>query len=91
MTAGKIPIYSSLTGKVELVEPFEKTEAEWRSILPLQTFEVARRQGTEPAFTGAYHNTHDDGIYRCACWVLISLIQRISSSPGLAGQASQHR
>ena len=67
MTTGKIPIYSAATGKVEFVEPIKKTEEEWRSILPAQTFEVARRQGTEPAFTGAYHNTHDDGIYRCAC------------------------
>ena len=67
MMTQKIPIYSSATGKVELVEPVEKTETEWRSILPPQTFEVARGQGTEPAFTGAYYKTHDDGIYRCAC------------------------
>ena len=66
MTNGKIPIYSS-TGKVEFVEPIKKTEEEWRSILPAQIFEVARRQGTEPAFTGAYHDTHDDGIFQCAC------------------------
>ena len=67
MTTQKIPIYSRATGKVERVEPVEKTEAEWRSILPAQTFEVARGKGTEPAFTGAYYNTHDDGIYQCAC------------------------
>ena len=67
MTDGKIPIYSAATGKVGLVEPIEKTEAEWKSILPAQTFEVARRKGTELAFTGAYHTTHDDGIYQCAC------------------------
>jgi peptide-methionine (R)-S-oxide reductase len=67
MTHGKIPIYSSATGKLELVEPIEKTETEWRSILPAQTFEVARGKGTEPAFTGEYYNTHDDGIYKCAC------------------------
>jgi peptide-methionine (R)-S-oxide reductase len=67
MTDGKIPIYSAATGKIELVGPIEKTEAEWKSILPAQTFEVARRKGTELAFTGAYHNTHDDGIYQCAC------------------------
>jgi peptide-methionine (R)-S-oxide reductase len=67
MTSKKIPIYSGATGKVELVEPVEKTESEWRSILPPQTFEVARGKGTEPAFTGAYHTTHDDGIYQCAC------------------------
>lgn len=67
MTTGKILIYSAATGKIELVAPVEKTEAEWRSILPVHTFEVARRKGTEPAFTGEYHNTHDDGIYQCAC------------------------
>ena len=67
MTTGKIPIYSGATGKTELVDPVEKTEAEWRSILPAQTFEVARGKGTETAFTGAYYKTHDDGIYQCAC------------------------
>jgi len=67
MTTGKIPIYSAATRKIELVAPIEKTEAEWRLILPAQTFEVARRKGTEPAFTGAYHNIHDNGIYQCAC------------------------
>lgn len=67
MTSGKIPIYSAATGKVELVEPIEKTDAEWKAILPPNTYEVARGKGTEPAFTGAYYNTHDEGIYRCAC------------------------
>jgi len=67
MTSGKIPIYSAATGKVELVEPIEKTDAEWQAILPPNTYEVARGKGTEPAFTGAYYNTHDEGIYRCAC------------------------
>jgi peptide-methionine (R)-S-oxide reductase len=28
---------------------------------------VARGQGTEPAFTGRYHDFHGDGIYRCIC------------------------
>jgi len=64
---GKIPIFSARTGKVELVDPIEKTESEWRAILPEQTFEVARKQGTEPAFTGRYHDSHEDGIFTCAC------------------------
>jgi peptide-methionine (R)-S-oxide reductase len=67
MTTGKIPIYSAATGKVDRVAPVEKTDAEWRSILPALTFEIARKKGTEPAFTGAYHDTHDNGIYQCAC------------------------
>jgi peptide-methionine (R)-S-oxide reductase len=67
MVTGKIPIYSATTRKIELVEPVEKTETEWKAILPPGTFEVARLKGTEPAFTGVYYNTHIDGIYRCAC------------------------
>jgi peptide-methionine (R)-S-oxide reductase len=67
MATGKIPIYSAATGKAGLVDPVVKTEKEWKAILSPTTFEVARRKGTEPAFTGAYHATHDDGIYRCAC------------------------
>ena len=67
IAAEKIPIYSVRTGKVEQVDRIERTEAEWKSLLPPQTFEVARKKGTEPAFTGAYFKTHDDGIYSCAC------------------------
>jgi peptide-methionine (R)-S-oxide reductase len=46
----------------------EKTEEEWRDILTPDQFRVTRQKGTEPAFTGAYHDFKGDGIYRCvAC------------------------
>ena len=44
----------------------EKTDEEWRSELTPEQYEVLRRQGTEPAFTGRYWDSHDDGVYRCA-------------------------
>jgi peptide-methionine (R)-S-oxide reductase len=44
-----------------------KTDAEWRQVLSPEQFRVARQKGTEPAFTGAYWNTKDDGIYQCVC------------------------
>lgn len=42
-----------------------KTDAEWRSRLTPQQYEVTRLGGTEPAFTGIYWDTTDDGVYKC--------------------------
>jgi peptide-methionine (R)-S-oxide reductase len=50
-----------------MAEKIVKSEAEWRKQLTSQQFEVARRKGTEQAFTGAYWNNHEPGMYRCAC------------------------
>jgi peptide-methionine (R)-S-oxide reductase len=44
----------------------QKTEQEWREQLTPEQYEVLRRQGTEPPFSGAYVYAKDDGMYRCA-------------------------
>jgi peptide-methionine (R)-S-oxide reductase len=45
-----------------------KTEAEWKRILTPEQFRVMRQKGTEPAFSGKYHDFKDHGVYRCtAC------------------------
>jgi len=45
----------------------DKTDAQWRAQLSPEQYRVTRRKGTEPAFTGAYHNCKDSGIYQCVC------------------------
>jgi peptide-methionine (R)-S-oxide reductase len=44
-----------------------KTDEEWRKDLTPEQYHVTRRKGTEPAFTGKYHDMHEDGTYRCVC------------------------
>jgi peptide-methionine (R)-S-oxide reductase len=50
-----------------LVPKIVKSDAEWRKQLSPTAFEIARLAGTEIAYTGAYWNLHEKGIYRCIC------------------------
>ena len=40
-------------------------EQELRGRLTPQEYQVTREKGTEPAFTGAYWDSKDEGVYRC--------------------------
>ena len=44
----------------------EKSDVEWREQLTPQQYEVMRRAGTEPPFSGAYVYSKESGMYRCA-------------------------
>ena len=43
------------------------TDDDLRSRLTAEQYHVTQNHGTEPAFTGSYHDCKSDGLYRCIC------------------------
>ena len=48
------------------MEKVVKSDAEWKKALTPEQYRILRQKGTEVAFTGAYWNLHEHGVYRCA-------------------------
>lgn len=45
----------------------KRTDAEWKKLLTPRQYDVARHQGTEPAFGNEYWDNHADGVYFSVC------------------------
>lgn len=43
-----------------------RTDEEWRAQLSPEQYQVLRKAGTEPPWSGKYVQNHDDGSYSCA-------------------------
>jgi peptide-methionine (R)-S-oxide reductase len=67
--AVRIALFRDNGSRGETVETNKivKTDEEWKKELSPEEFAVARKKGTERAFTGKYWDNHEEGVYRCAC------------------------
>ena len=62
-----IKIFDALTGDSKTVKTVNKTAEEWVEQLDDEQYRVARKKGTERAFTGKYWDYKTDGVYSCVC------------------------
>ncbi len=44
-----------------------KTKEEWKKEISPEKYDVCFNHGTEPAFSGKYHDSKERGIYKCSC------------------------
>lgn len=73
---------------VQREKPVDDKDEEWKARLTAEQFEVTRRKGTEPQFTGKYWNHKGHGVYMCVCCKCLSLLQVPSLTRGRAGPVS---
>src|SRR5687767_3264718 len=50
-----------------MTDKIRKSDEEWQKELTPEQFRIARKKGTERAFTGKYNDSKEPGLYTCVC------------------------
>lgn len=80
----KLEILDPSTGEIIMAEKVRKSDAQWRHFLSAEQYRITREKGTERAFSGAFHDHKEPGLYRCvACGTpLYSSSEKFDSRTG---------
>ena len=80
----KTTVADSSKNKIMDTTKVVKTDAEWQKELTPEQYNILRKKGTERAFTGAYWDNHQKGIYKCAACgaILFSSDEKFDSGCG---------
>ena len=60
-----IQIYDARQNRIVTVEKIEKSDAEWKKLLPGKQYEITTRKGTEVPSTCLFGEFHEPGIFQC--------------------------
>ena len=52
---------------IGMTDKLDVSDEEWRKKLTPEQYHITREAGTEPAFTGRYCDSKEDGAYKCVC------------------------
>ena len=55
------------TSKDTTMNKVQKSDEEWMKELTPEEYRIARKKGTERAYTGKYWDNHEAGMYYCKC------------------------
>ncbi|MFK5926313.1 MAG: peptide-methionine (R)-S-oxide reductase MsrB [Desulfuromusa sp.] len=50
-----------------MTDKIDRSDREWQQQLTPEAYSIARKAGTEQAFTGRYWDHHEAGVYGCIC------------------------
>lgn len=65
--AEQVRVFVIEKGDWVVMDKVVKTDEEWRAQLTPEQYRVTRQQGTERPFCGVFHDTKEEGLYRCVC------------------------